>query len=144
MQTQELVREFKYNSVALPDPNPAFNLDQVRDFFSSVYPEILNAEIEGPVTKANKNVYTFRRAVGTKGSAPLSQMVADLTQLLPSGWIDDDEAEFVKEMDERAHAAVFKPLNHERSRLVGLHLKYCRAGGDARALGQQAEEGQNP
>jgi PRTRC genetic system protein C len=68
MQVQELLREFKYNSVVLTDPNSTFSLAQVRDFYSSVYPDILNAEIEGPDAKGNKNVYTFRRAVGTKGT----------------------------------------------------------------------------
>ena len=71
MQVQELVREFKYNSVKLNDPNPAFTLTQVRDFFANVYPEIINAEIEGPEVIGNRNVYSFRRAVGTKGGAGL-------------------------------------------------------------------------
>lgn len=77
MDIQELIREFKYNSVKLPDPSPAFTLVQVRDFFANVYPEIISAEIEGPDVVGNRNVYTFRRAVGTKGlgveAVPLSQ-----------------------------------------------------------------------
>lgn len=67
ISTQELVREFKYNSVKLADPNPALSLIQVRDFFANVYPEITSADIEGPEVIGNKNVYSFRRAVGTKG-----------------------------------------------------------------------------
>jgi PRTRC genetic system protein C len=68
MQVQALEREFKYNSVKLADPNPAFTLAQVRDFFANVYPEIISADIEGPEVVGNKNVYSFRRAVGTKGN----------------------------------------------------------------------------
>jgi PRTRC genetic system protein C len=50
---------------------PAVHADQVRDFYAPTYPEILNAAIEGPEEKDGKLVYTFRRAVGTKGgSAP--------------------------------------------------------------------------
>lgn len=69
MKIQELIRSFKYNSVKLPDPNPAFTLVQVRDFFANVYPEIISADIEGPEVVGNTNVYNFRRAVGTKGRA---------------------------------------------------------------------------
>lgn len=71
MQAQELIREFTYNSVKLADPNPTFNLTQVRDFFAAVYPEIINADIDGPEIVGNKNVYKFRRAVGTKGGGVL-------------------------------------------------------------------------
>lgn len=73
MQVQALVREFNYNSVKLPDPSPTFSLTQVRDFFANVYPEIVNADIEGPEVIGNKNVYKFRRAVGTKGATQTLQ-----------------------------------------------------------------------
>src|SRR5471032_913510 len=68
MKTESLAREFRYNGAKLTDPSPKFTLQQVRDFYANTYPEIVNAEIEGPEAVANKNVYTFRRAVGTKGS----------------------------------------------------------------------------
>ncbi|WP_186145482.1 PRTRC system protein C [Burkholderia gladioli] len=67
MEIQALAREFTYNGAKLADPAPAFSLQQVRDFYSQTYPELTNAEIEGPIVKGNRNVYTFRRAVGTKG-----------------------------------------------------------------------------
>jgi len=66
--TQELERIFRYNSVDLIDPGIQFNAEQVRDFYAPTYPEILNAAIEGPEEKDGKLVYTFRRAVGTKGA----------------------------------------------------------------------------
>jgi len=77
MQAQELIREFTYNSVKLADPNPTFNLTQVRDFFAAVYPEIINADIDGPEVIGNKNVYKFRRAVGTKGAGVLHKAMVD-------------------------------------------------------------------
>lgn len=67
MEIQALAREFTYNGAKLADPAPAFTPQQVRDFYSQTYPELTNAEIEGPTVKGNRNVYTFRRAVGTKG-----------------------------------------------------------------------------
>jgi len=71
MQAQELIREFKHGSVKLLDPNVGFTVNQVREFYSTVYPELLNADIEGPELDGNRQTYTFRRAVGTKGSAAL-------------------------------------------------------------------------
>lgn len=76
MQVNALTREFRYNGVRLDDPNPAFTLPQVRDFYATVYPEIINADIEGPEAVGASNVYTFRRAVGTKGTHPLTRKAA--------------------------------------------------------------------
>src|SRR6185295_11590787 len=70
METQELQRVFRYNSVELPDPGIGFDIQQVRDLYAATYPEIVNAGIDGPDEKDGKLVYTFRRAVGRKGIAP--------------------------------------------------------------------------
>lgn len=67
LQTQQLERTFRYNSVDLLDPGAQYTPEQVRDFYAPTYPEILNAAIEGPDEKDGKLQYTFRRAVGTKG-----------------------------------------------------------------------------
>ena len=67
MEVSQSTRQFKYNGVALQDPGPAFTLEQVREFYSTLYPEIINAAIEGPTISGSKTVYEFRRAVGTKG-----------------------------------------------------------------------------
>jgi PRTRC genetic system protein C len=68
METIQLHREFRYNGVRLADPSPNFTLEQVRDFYANTYPEILNADIEGPAIEGAQQVYEFRRAVGTKGN----------------------------------------------------------------------------
>lgn len=67
MEVQTLTREFRYNGVALPDPGPQYTLEQVREFYAAMYPEITSAAIEGPENIGAKTIYTFRRAVGTKG-----------------------------------------------------------------------------
>jgi PRTRC genetic system protein C len=69
MEVQPAIREFKYNGVALADPNPQHSVTEVRDFYSAIYPEIVSAAIEGPVNAGNKLVYEFRKAVGTKGES---------------------------------------------------------------------------
>jgi PRTRC genetic system protein C len=68
LQTQSLERAFRYNSVDLLDPGAQYTPEQVRDFYAPTYPEITSAAIEGPEERDGKLVYTFRRAVGTKGS----------------------------------------------------------------------------
>ncbi|WP_063923100.1 PRTRC system protein C [Cupriavidus basilensis] len=68
MQVNILSREFRYNGVKLADPSPSFTLAQVRDFYANTYPEIVNAEIEGPELQGEKHIFSFRRAVGTKGN----------------------------------------------------------------------------
>lgn len=67
MEMSTVDREFRYNAVKLADPAPAMTLVQVRDFYSNVYPEIISADIEGPDLVGGKQIYTFKRAVGTKG-----------------------------------------------------------------------------
>jgi PRTRC genetic system protein C len=88
MKVEKLVREFKYGSLALADPDPAQSPEEVKTFYAGMYPELNNAEIEGPDHKNGKSLYTFRKAVGTKGAdspAPLSQeeLYAALIKL---GW----------------------------------------------------------
>jgi PRTRC genetic system protein C len=68
IQTQELARSFRYNSVDLPDPGIQYRPEEVRDFYAATYPEITTAAIEGPEEKDGKLVWTFRKAVGTKGN----------------------------------------------------------------------------
>jgi PRTRC genetic system protein C len=70
MEIQKGSREFRYNSVVIPDPDPNLTIEQVRDTLATLYPEIVNADIEGPEASGAKMVYTFRRAVGTKGAMP--------------------------------------------------------------------------
>ena len=50
-----------------PDVNPTYTPDQVRDFMSNQYPHLVNASVEGPEVLADKVVYKFITASGTKG-----------------------------------------------------------------------------
>ncbi len=68
LQVQTLERLFRYNSVDLIDPGAQYSAEQVRDFYAATYPEIVSAAVEGPEEKDGKLVYTFRKAVGTKGA----------------------------------------------------------------------------
>ncbi|AUS42567.1 PRTRC system protein C [Ralstonia nicotianae] len=97
MQATQLTREFRYNGVRLADPSPQFTLEQVRDFYANTYPEILNADIDGPSVEGTLQVYGFRRAVGRKG-ADLREQIATCSlyakdkRTIPVGQIDHPAA----------------------------------------------------
>ncbi len=78
MEVLNIERRFKYNSVTLPDPNPDMSADEVREFYATQFPELLNAVVEGPETKEHVSTYTFTRAAGAKGTvkpAPAAEIV---------------------------------------------------------------------
>ena len=64
---ETMAREFRYDGVRLPDPNPKLNVEEVRTAFSATYPEIATAAVTGPEAVGNKLVYHFAKAIGTKG-----------------------------------------------------------------------------
>ena len=128
MQIEQLEREFSYNGVRLADPLPSMPLIQVRDFYANVYPEIVSADIEGPKQVGNKTIYTFRRAVGTKGGASLTDMIADVATLLQANWLGGSDAEFIKGLQESlSRNEVIKIDGDSRTRLLALHGKHCAA-----------------
>lgn len=72
LQGKIIVRRFRYNGITMSDPSPQKTIDQIRLFFATQYPELLNSVIEGPVTKDGTSTYTFARAVGSKGIGHLT------------------------------------------------------------------------
>jgi PRTRC genetic system protein C len=67
MEATAIIREFIYNGITMPDPNPAANVEAVRDILSATHGELATAAIDGPKQVGNKQTYTFVRSVGTKG-----------------------------------------------------------------------------
>jgi len=67
MEVCQLVREFHYNGVTLPEVSSTMTVEEVRNSYTPLYPEIATAAIEGPETVAGKLVYRFVRAIGAKG-----------------------------------------------------------------------------
>lgn len=66
-RVEVLQRLFTYNGATLPDPNPDFTVEQVRDLWVGTYPELATAAVEGPHPTERGMEYTFTRAVGAKG-----------------------------------------------------------------------------
>jgi PRTRC genetic system protein C len=67
LKAAALTRKFLYKGTVLPDPNPALEIEKVRDILSATHAELANAAIDGPVTKGCEQTYTFIQSVGTKG-----------------------------------------------------------------------------
>lgn len=60
-------REFLFNGTRLADPDPSLTPEQAKNMLAANYPELTNATINAPVEKNGKQVYEFKKAVGTKG-----------------------------------------------------------------------------
>lgn len=84
MQAKTLERQFLFNGQILPDLGANFSPAQLKDLYANNFPDLLNAEIEGPNIKDGKAVYTFKRTTGTKGRAPnqLPKMTASFSSRL--------------------------------------------------------------
>lgn len=79
MEAKILKRVFMSNGNALTDPDPSMSPAAVKDLFSAMYPELLNAEIQGPVVTADEVVFTFHRTTGTKGHAKQASAMSSMT-----------------------------------------------------------------
>jgi len=66
-----LIREFKFKkdgtTITLPDPNPDFSVQEVLNFYSTQYPELTTATLDGPKVEGRTAVYSVKTTVGTKG-----------------------------------------------------------------------------
>ncbi len=67
MHVEHTQRSFRYSGLVLPDPDPSLGIEAVRSVYASTYPEIVTAAVSGPELVDGKQVYTFQKAIGTKG-----------------------------------------------------------------------------
>lgn len=66
VKTTVMPRVFSYNGAALPDIE-GLSVDDIQKHYATEYPELATASVTGPENKGGKMVYTFSRAIGTKG-----------------------------------------------------------------------------
>ncbi len=82
MEKRLIERIFEYSGMRLNDPDPTMNPEDVKHFYTAVYPELSQAVMEEPVRRGDTLVYAIKRAVGTKGgeqSPPITvQALADM------------------------------------------------------------------
>ena len=67
IDAKALARSFSYKGVKLPDPDPKMTPADVKAAYSHQYPELATAAIMGPEASGEHLVYSFVRAIGTKG-----------------------------------------------------------------------------
>lgn len=67
VKLEKLERVFLFNGSKLPEVNPVFSVEQVRDMYVNTYPELATAAVEGPTPINGTMQYVFTRAVGAKG-----------------------------------------------------------------------------
>ena len=64
---REFVIDSKGTKTTLADPDPNMSPDQVMQFYSNTYPELVTSSCHGPSFKGDRMVYEFKTTVGTKG-----------------------------------------------------------------------------
>ena len=67
LQASPLKREFTYMGLKLADPNSKLTVEEVRSFYSGQYPDLATAAVTGPEAVGDKLLFSFVRAIGTKG-----------------------------------------------------------------------------
>jgi PRTRC genetic system protein C len=60
-------RLFSYCGLQLPDLNPKLSVEEIQAAYAASYPEIVTATVTGPEPIGGRLVYTFSKAIGTKG-----------------------------------------------------------------------------
>lgn len=61
-----MARIFIYDGKEILDPNPSWNVEEVRQNLTEFFPELSNAETS-TARRGEEDVYTFAKRVGTKG-----------------------------------------------------------------------------
>ena len=64
---RKTTRIFQFSGIRLPDPNETMSVEEVKAFYSTQYPELATAVVNGPEAVDDKMRYTFDRAIGSKG-----------------------------------------------------------------------------
>ena len=67
MDVLKLKRVFKFNEVELPDISSEKTPEEIFDFYSAKYPQLVNATITGPEKIDDSLVYSASSRVGEKG-----------------------------------------------------------------------------
>lgn len=66
LNVQVIEREFVYEGTVLDDPDSSMSPAEVKEFYAGIYPQLTQSVIEEKID-GTKVIYTFRKAVGTKG-----------------------------------------------------------------------------
>lgn len=71
LEIKGLQRVFKFKKdskeLVLGDPDNSLSVNDVMDFYSMTYPELITATVHGPEWEEDKAVYRFKTTIGVKG-----------------------------------------------------------------------------
>lgn len=67
LEIKEVERSFVFGDQKISDPNPSLPVDSVINLLSSSYPELVNANLKGPVVKDGVATYTLSNELKSKG-----------------------------------------------------------------------------
>ena len=67
MTVNPAVRIFSFSGLNLPDINPKLSPEEIKAAYSTQYPELAAAAINGPVVVGDKLRYEFLVSIGAKG-----------------------------------------------------------------------------
>jgi PRTRC genetic system protein C len=67
VKIEQVERVIEYNGKPLADLNPSASVDDVIRMHAATIPKLATANVEGPVFKNGKQVYTVNTNVGYKG-----------------------------------------------------------------------------
>ena len=62
-----LRRVFKYQDRLLDDPNPAWSENRVKEHYTSMFPEFINAYVSQGKVEGESIFFTIQTSVGGKG-----------------------------------------------------------------------------
>lgn len=67
LQRTFLFQDKDKETVNLTDPSIDLSPDEVLDFYSATYPQLITAKVIGPEFEGDKMVFRFESVLGTKG-----------------------------------------------------------------------------
>ena len=108
-------RIFIYDGREFQDPDPKMTPDEIRQYYTTFFPELANAEILAPVARPGKtpsdpgrSAIEFKRRVGTKGTASLPPVFCNCGKSTDTGLVCTNckAIEMWKAMDKNEQAGV--------------------------------------
>ena len=108
MKIEALKRTFAYNAIELADPGAALTPAAVKDFYTSVYPDLTNAEIEGP------------KVSGSTQAQPLGSTAPTRIGTLQPHWFGGMTFDWAEEAGQKAQSdPKFKQIALTAHKLIG-------------------------
>lgn len=117
-------RIFSYENQDLPDPDPNMNIDQVRQHYSTFFPELANAESK-QTKRGEDNLITFTKRVGTKGNIKTRVIVNSDANILSYVELSIESNSAADDASLLREAANYLEQHVDRT-LLSLQLNHCK------------------